>query len=195
MIIKWDVVNIDDAITVIIAAIALIFSIAAYISQKSFNKHSLTPACKIDVYSSKGSIKIVFRNVGNGIMKVNSVCYKDISCGERIELLSEWLKDIPCETNSEYNLDNTWLGTSMSYNLLSRTMTNQRDLDLTWDKLKKLHMDVTFEDTFGKKHSYTYDLEIDYKIYSVAKGDRDIVSISDYQCPLCKVTQTGKADE
>ena len=109
-----------DIITTILTLFAIAISIITFRSQKEFNKHSLRAVCKIDVYSSKGSIKILFRNVGNGVMKVKSISYKDLSTGQKMDLLSEWLKDIPCDTNSEYNLDNTWLGTSMSYNLLSR---------------------------------------------------------------------------
>ena len=172
---------IEIIITTILSLFAIAISIITFNSQKEFNKHSLRAICKIDVYSSKESIRIIFRNVGNGVMKVKTIRYRDLSSGQKIELLSDWLKDIPCETNSEYNLDGTWLGTSMSYNLLSRTIATQNDLDLTWDKLKKLHIDVEYEDTFCKNHSYTYDLEIDYKIYSAAKGDRDIVATSSNQ--------------
>ena len=52
---------------------------------------------------------------------------------------------------------------------------------MTWNRLKNLHIDVEFEDTFGKKDFYPYDLAIDYRIYSAAKGDRDIVSTSSNQ--------------
>ena len=70
----------------------------------------------------------------------------------------------------------------MSYNLLSRTVANQTDLDRTWSKLKNLCIEVGYENTFGKvEDPYTYNLKIDYKIYSAAKGDRTIVSTSTSQ--------------
>ena len=186
----------NDIITAILSLFAIAISIITFRSQKAFNKHSLRAVCRIDVYSSKESVRVIFRNVGNGVMKVKTIHYTDSSSGQKIDLLSEWLKDIPCATNTEYNLDNTWIGTSMSYNLLSRTVATQADLDKTWERLKSLDIKVIYENTFEKEEKpYKYDLGIDYKIYSAARGNRDIVSTSDCQCLLCKTTPTDKEDK
>ncbi len=177
--------ELKDIIATILSVLAIAISAITFFSQKEFNKHSLRAVCKIDVNSFKGSIKIVFRNVGNGVMHIRRIYYKDLSNGQEIEVLSKWLNDIPCEMNSEENLDGTWIGASMSYNLLSRTILEQIDLDETWNRIKHLQINVEYEDTFGKKAYYKYGLETDYKIYSAAKGDRVIVNLTDkYMQPV-----------
>ena len=181
-----------DFLKTTISVLALFISILSIISQRSFNRNSLKPICKIDVYSIKGSLRIILRNVGNGVMIIKRIRYytsspqkgtllfgsplvgpndeKPITC------LSAFLKDCPCETNSEYMLDNSGIGSSMSYNLLSRTFTSQSDLDATWDKIKGLTVEVVFKDTYNKSYKYRYNLDVDYKLYSEAKGKRDVVS-------------------
>lgn len=165
----------NETLTTILSAFAVSISLITFYSQREYNKHSLRAVCKIDIYSIKGSFRIIFRNVGNGVMKVNNISYRDKNINKTMEILSNWLKDIPCETNCEENLNNTWVGATMSYNLLSRTMIAQADLDQIWDRLKNLRIEVRYEDTFGNRETYMYDLATDYKIYLAAKGTRDII--------------------
>ena len=175
-----------------VSILALFISILSIISQRNFNRNSLKPVCKIDVYSIKGSLRIILRNVGNGVMIIKRIRYytsspqkETLLFGMRpafpndekpITCLSTFLKDCPCETNSEYMLDNSGIGASMSYNLLSRTFTSQSDLDATWSKIKGLTIEVVFRDTYNKSYKYRYSLDVDFKLYSQAKGKRDVVS-------------------
>ncbi|MBE5852019.1 MAG: hypothetical protein E7299_03560 [Lachnospiraceae bacterium] len=166
----------EQYIANIIAGLAFVISIITAYSQHKFNRYSLRPAHKIDIYSMNGSIKIVFQNVGNGVMKVEEITYYEIgkSINDKIKL-SEWLKDCPVLANSEYNLDNTYVGSGMQYNLLSRTVPTQKALDDTWDKLKRLGIYMRYKDTFGEEYYGYYKLDVDYDVYWAAKGNRNIV--------------------
>lgn len=167
----------NDFVANIIAGLAFVISIITFYSQYTFNKHSLMPACKIDIYSIKGSIKIVFQNVGNGLMKVEKIEYFEGNSEVPIINLSRWLSELPAMTNSEYNLDGTYVGQGKQYNLLSRTVSTQEDLDATWRKLKNLRIKVYYKGSYKMLRPYTheYKLDIDYEVYLYAKGNRNIV--------------------
>lgn len=167
--------ELNDILTILLSFIAVCIALVTFFSQREFNRHSLRAVCKFDVYSLNGSIRIIFRNVGSGVMRIKCISYCCTEDSITISTLSSWLQDIPCEANSEYNLNETWMGASMSYNLLSRTVGSQEDLDRTWDKLKDLHIKVEYEDTFGEIYEDNYELMIDYEIYSAAKGARNLI--------------------
>ena len=167
----------NEFVANIIAGLAFVISIITFYSQYTFNRHSLMPACKIDVYSIGGSIKIVFQNVGNGLMEVKKIEYFERNSEIPIKNLSSWLAELPAVANSEYNLDETYVGQGMQYNLLSRTVSTQEDLDATWRKLKNLRIKVQYKGSYKMLRPYTheYKLDIDYEVYLYAKGKRNIV--------------------